>query len=246
MNDKAPDSLAAFRMANLEGTLNLARQAVKAGVKRFVFISTIGVNGSHTILGEPFSEVDKPNPHNNYTLSKWEAEQELMSIALETGLEIVIIRPPLVYGSNAPGNFRSLMAAVMRCWPLPLGLVNNRRSLVAVDNLVDFIVTCINHPKAANQTFLVSDGQDLSTKELVRGIAQAASLPICLLPLPVWLLRAGGRLLGKADAVQGLCGNLQINISKAHNLLGWVPTISVNEGLSRAVKGYEQSETSLK
>jgi len=234
MTDTAASPLEEFRHVNVLATLHLARQAVQAGVKRFVFISSIGVNGSQTTLGKPFAEVDQPNPHNAYALSKWEAEQGLVRIADETGLEVVIIRPPLVYGPGAPGNFGSLMRAVQRGWPLPLGAIHNQRSLVALHNLVDFIVTCITHPQAANQTFLVSDGQDLSTTELVRGMARAASVPARLLPVPVWALHAAGRLLGKGDAVQRLCGNLQVDISKARQLLGWVPPVSVDEGLRRA------------
>lgn len=237
MKDSASDPLLAFRTVNVEGTLNLARQAVAAGVKQFVFISSIGVNGVQTPIGKPFSEADQPNPHNAYALSKWEAEQGLRHIAVETGLAVVIIRPPLVYGCNAPGNFGALMRAVQRGWPLPLGAVHNHRSLVALSNLVDFIVTCISHPQAANQTFLVSDGQDLSTTELVRGMAQAAGVPARLLPVPVWALQAGAKLLGKVDAVQRLCGNLQVDISKARNLLGWVPPVSVEDGLRRAMGG---------
>jgi len=243
MTDTAADPLTAFRTVNSAGTLNLARQAVEAGVKRFVFVSSVGVNGSETALGKPFSEADKSNPHNVYALSKWEAEQGLLHIAAETGLEVVIIRPPLVYGCNAPGNFGSLMRAVQRGWPLPLGAVHNQRSLVALDNLVDFIVTCITHPQAANQTFLVSDGQDLSTAELVRGMARAAGVPARLLPLPVWALQAGASLLGRGDAVQRLCGNLQVDISKARQFLGWVPPVSVDEGLRRAVGGELHEKT---
>ena len=147
----------------------------------------------------------------------------------------LIIRPPLVYGLGVKANFAVLMRAVQRGWPLPLGAVHNQRSLVALSNLVDFIVTCITHPQAANQTFLVSDGQDLSTTELVRGMAQAAGVPARLLPVPVWALQAGATLLGKGDAVQRLCGNLQVDISKARSLLGWVPPVSVEEGLRRAM-----------
>jgi nucleoside-diphosphate-sugar epimerase len=150
-------------------------------------------------------------------------------------MEVVVIRPPLVYGPGVKANFAALMRAVQRGWPLPLGAVHNQRSLVALDNLVDFIVTCITHPQAANQTFLVSDGQDLSTTELVRGMAQAAGVPARLLPVPVWALQAGASLLGKGDAVQRLCGNLQVDISKARSLLGWVPPVSVEEGLRRAM-----------
>jgi len=236
MKEVACDPLAEFRKVNFEGTLNLANQAVKAGVKRFIFISSIGVNGVATEPGTVFLETDKTNPHNAYALSKWEAEQGLKQIATKTGLEVVIIRPPLVYGLNAPGNFGALLRYVHLGWPLPLGELYNLRSLVALDNLVDFIITCISHPQAANQTFLVSDGQDLSTTELLRGMAQAAGVSLRLLPVPVWALQAGAHLLGKGDAVQRLCGNLQVDISKARTLLGWVPPISVEEGLRRAVK----------
>ena len=235
MHDTKADPLAAFRTINLDVTLNLASQAAEAGVTRFVFISSVGVNGAQTVLGKPFSETDKPNPCNNYALSKWEAEQGLLHITAETGMEVVIIRPPLVYGPHAPGNFDSLMRCLKRGVPLPLGAIHNQRSFVALDNLVDFIVTCITHPQAANQTLLVSDGQDLSTTELVRGMAQAAWVPARLLPVPVWALQAGASLLGKGDAVQRLCGNLQVDISKARNLLGWVPPVSVEEGLRRAM-----------
>jgi nucleoside-diphosphate-sugar epimerase len=236
MRDAEAEPLAAFRDVNVEGTLNLARQAYEAGVKRFVFISSIGVNGSQT-RGMPFSESEKPKPHNAYALSKWEAELGLSQIAVETGLEVVIIRPPLVYGANAPGNFGALMRAVKKGMPLPLGAIHNQRSLVALDNLVDFIITCITHPKAANQTFLISDGQDLSTAELVRGLAEAAGTSARLLPVPVGVLEWAGRLVGKGEAVQRLCGNLQIDSSKATTLLGWKPKVSVKEGLRRAVAG---------
>jgi nucleoside-diphosphate-sugar epimerase len=235
MKDAVADPLAAFRTVNVDGTLNLAYQAIKAGVNRFVFISSIGVNGSQTTIDKLFSESDQAKPHNAYALSKWEAEQGLMQIAAETGLEVVIIRPPLVYGCNAPGNFGSLMRAVQHGWPLPLGAVHNQRSMVALDNLVDFIVTCITHPQAANQTFLVSDGQDLSTTELIRGMAKAAGVSPRLLPVPVWALQAGATLLGKGGVVQRLCGNLQVDISKARSFLGWLPPLSVSEGLRRAM-----------
>ena len=237
LNDRAVDPLAEFRRVNVAGTLRLAEQAAAMGVRRFVFVSSIGVNGVQSAPGKVFSEADQPNPHNAYALSKWEAEQGLLRVAHETGMEVVIIRPPLVYGWGAPGNFAALMRAVQRGWPLPLGAVYNQRSLVALDNLVDFIVTCLSHPQAANQTFLVSDGQDLSTAELVRGLARAAGVPARLLPVPVWALQAGAALLGKADAMQRLCGSLQVDISKARGLLGWLPPVSVDEGLRRAVAG---------
>jgi nucleoside-diphosphate-sugar epimerase len=235
MQETEIDPLTAFRAVNVDGTLNLARQAAAAGVKRFVFISSVKINGESTQLGRAFTEVDLPNPQDAYGQSKHEAEQGLRQIASDTGMEVVIIRPPLVYGPGVKANFAALMRAVQRGWPLPLGAVHNQRSLVALDNLVDFIVTCITHAQAANQTFLVSDGQDLSTTELVRGMAQAAGVPARLLPVPVWALQAGASLLGKGDAVQRLCGNLQVDISKARNLLGWVPPVSVEEGLRRAM-----------
>jgi nucleoside-diphosphate-sugar epimerase len=235
MHDTVADTLMAFRAVNVDGTLNLARQAAALGVKRFVFISSVKVNGESTPPGREFTEADAPNPQDAYGQSKHEAEQGLRQLSADTGMEVVIIRPPLVYGPGVKANFAALMRAVQRGWPLPLGAVHNQRSLVALSNLVDFIVTCITHPQAANQTFLVSDGQDLSTTELVRGLAQAAGVPACLLPVPVWALQAGATLLGKGDAVQRLCGNLQVDMSKARSLLGWVPPVSVEEGLRRAM-----------
>ncbi len=235
MRDTEADPLTAFCSVNVDGTLKLARQAAAAGVKRFVFISSVKVNGESTLPGRPFTADDIPAPLDPYAVSKMEAEQGLRQIAVETGMAVVIIRSPLVYGPGVKANFASLMRAVQRGWPLPLGAVNNQRSLVALDNLVDFIVTCTTHPQAANQTFLVSDGQDLSTTKLVRGMAQAAGVPARLLPVPVWALQAGASLLGKGDSVQRLCGNLQVDISKARNLLGWVPPVSVEEGLRRAM-----------
>lgn len=233
-HDRA-DPLAAFRSVNVEGTLNLARQAAAAGIKRFVFISSVKVNGACTQAGRAFTEVDPPRPLDAYAQSKYEAELGLREIAAQTSIEIVIIRPPLVYGPGVKANFAALTHAVQRGWPVPLGAVRNRRSLVALDNLVDFILTCVHHPQAVNQTFLVSDGHDLSTPELVRGLARAATVPARLLPVPVWALQAGAALLGKSDAVQRLCGNLQVDISKARNLLGWVPPVSVDEGLRQTV-----------
>jgi nucleoside-diphosphate-sugar epimerase len=235
MHDTATDPLAAFRAVNVDGTLNLARQAAATGVKRFVFISSVKVNGESTQFERAFTEADAPNPQDAYGQSKHEAEQGLRQLSAATGMEVVIIRPPLVYGPAVKANFAALMRAVQRRWPLPLGAVRNQRSLVALDNLVDFIFTCITRPQAANQTFLVSDGQDLSTTELVRVMAQAAWVPARLLPVPVWALQAGATLLGKGDAVHRLCGNLQVDISKARSLLGWVPPVSVEEGLRRAM-----------
>jgi len=234
MAEIAEDPLAEFRRVNVDGTLNLARQAAAAGVKRFVFLSSVKVNGESTRAGQPFTEMDEPQPQDAYGQSKFEAEQGLHHIAAQTGMQVVIIRPPLVYGPGVKANFAALMRAVQKGWPLPLGAIHNQRSLVALDNLVDFIALCCQHPQAANQTFLISDGQDVSTTELVQSLARAAGVSPRLLPVPVCLLQALGRLLGRGDAVQRLCGNLQIDSSKAMNLLGWRPKISVEEGLRRA------------
>ena len=235
MADAVAAPLAEFRRVNVEASLRLAREAAAVGVQRFVFISSVKVNGEATLAGRPFTEQDAVGPQDAYGISKMEAEQGLRQIAADTDMEVVIIRPPLVYGPGVRANFAALMRVVKRGWPLPLGAVQNQRSLVALDNLVDFIVTCSTHPQAANQTFLVSDGQDLSTPDLVRGMAKAARVPAHLLPVPMWALQTGASLLGKGDAMQRLCGNLQVDISKARSLLGWVPPVSVEEGLRRAM-----------
>jgi nucleoside-diphosphate-sugar epimerase len=234
MQEASADPLEEFRRVNVEGTFNLARQAASAGVRRFVFVSSVKVNGEVTLSGQAFTEGDVPAPQDPYGQSKHEAELGLHQLAADTGMEVVIIRPPLVYGLGVKANFAALMRVVQRGWPLPLGAVRNQRSLVALDNLVDLIVTCLHHPAAANQTFLVSDGQDLSTAELVRGMARAAGVPARLWPVPVWVLKVAASALGKGAAVQRLCGNLQVDIKKARTLLGWVPPVSVDEGLRSA------------
>jgi nucleoside-diphosphate-sugar epimerase len=236
MKEAASDPLAAFRLVNVQGTLNLARQAAAKGVRRFVFISSVKVNGESTVPGVPFAEHMAPAPQDAYGISKLEAEQGLREIANLTGMDVVIIRPPLIYGPGVKANFAALLAAVKLGIPLPLGAVHNARSLVGLDNLIDFIVTCITHARAANQTFMVSDGQDLSTTELIRGMAQGAGVSARLVPLPMWTLNAGARFLGKRDAIQRLCGNLQVDITKARDLLAWVPPVSVSEGLRRTVE----------
>jgi nucleoside-diphosphate-sugar epimerase len=225
------DESGAFRGINVDVTLNLARQAAQCGIRRFLFISSIGVNG--TISQQPFSETDSSKPSNAYAHSKWEAEQGLWEIQRETGMEMVIIRPPLVYGPHAPGNFGSLVKCVAQGVPLPFGAIHNRRSLVAVDNLVDLIITCIDHPAAANQVFLAGDGQDLSTTELLQGVAKAMGRPSRLLPVSPSLLKFGAALLGKQAMAQQLLGNLQVDITKACTLLDWKPPICVEEGLRR-------------
>ncbi|QGG80629.1 NAD-dependent epimerase/dehydratase family protein [Litorivicinus lipolyticus] len=233
MDELSSDPLAKYRRVNVDGTLNLARQAAEAGVKRFIFISSIKVNGEQTPLGQPFTAEDTPAPEDAYGISKWEAEQGLHQLACETGMEVVIIRPPLVYGPGVKGNFSSMIKLVAKGLPLPLGAINNQRSLVAIDNLVDLIITCISHSAAANQVFLAGDGQDLSTTELLRGVARAMGKPSRLIPVPASLLMLAATLLGKKSVAQRLLGSLQVDISKARHLLGWEPPITVEEGLRR-------------
>ena len=233
MKDEVADPLAEYRRVNVDGTLNLGRQAVAAGVKRFIFISSIKVNGEQTPLGQPFTADDTPTPDDAYGISKLEAELGLQQLASETSMEVVIIRPPLVYGPGVKGNFANMIKLVSKGLPLPLGATNNKRSLVALDNLVDLIITCIDHPAAANQVFLAGDGQDLSTTELLYRVARAMGKPSRLLPVPSSLLMLGATLLGKKAVAQRLLGSLQVDISKARSLLGWEPPISVEEGLRR-------------
>jgi nucleoside-diphosphate-sugar epimerase len=235
MNETVADPLAAYRRTNVEGTMALARQAAAAGVRRVIFISTVKVNGESSPPGQPFRADDVPAPQDPYGRSKMEAEQGLRQLAAQTGLQVVIIRPPLVYGPGVGANFAALLRAVRRGLPLPLGAIHNQRSLVALDNLVDLIITCVMHPAASNQTFLVSDGQDLSTSELVRAMGRATGVSVRLPSVPVWALCAIASVLGKRDVVGRLCNNLQLDIAQTRSLLGWVPVISVHEGLRRAV-----------
>lgn len=236
MKETAHNPLPEFWRVNVEGTLDLARQAAAAGVRRFVFISSIGVNGAETFQS-PFTAQEIALQHPPYARSKHEAELSLRTLAAETGLEVITVRPPLVYGPGAPGNFASLLQWLKRGVPLPLGLVQNRRSFVALDNLVDLLITCIDHPAAANQTFLVSDGEDLSTADLLRRLGKAMGKPARLFPVPPPLLQLGANLLGKGDMAQRLLGNLQVDISHTRDTLNWSPPISVDEGLRRAVTG---------
>jgi len=237
MAEMALNPLDEFRRVNVQGTLNLARQAAKSGVYRFVFISSVGVNGAAT-LKKPFTEEDQAQPHSLYAQSKYEAELGLKALATETGMEVVIIRPPLVYGPGAPGNFGSLMRWLQRGIPLPLGAIHNQRSLVALDNLIDLIVTCIDHPGAANQTFLVSDGEDVSTTELLRRMGRAMNCPARLVPVPAGFLKTAAALLGKRDMAQRLCGSLQVDIRKTREMLGWRPPLTLDQGLKKAGEGF--------
>jgi nucleoside-diphosphate-sugar epimerase len=220
-----------YRITNVEGTLHLAQQAAQAGVRRFVFLSTVKVLGESTTGRLPFTESDPACPLDGYSQSKWEAEQGLHAIARATGMEVVIIRPPLVYGPGVKANFAALMGMVQKGWPLPLGAVQNRRSFVGVGNLVDFIMVCLTDPRAANHTFLVSDDSDVSTTELLQALAFAANKPPRLWPMPEWALRGLGRALGQRARVERLLGSLQIDIRFAKSQLGWAPPHSVAQGL---------------
>ncbi|WP_420550179.1 UDP-glucose 4-epimerase family protein [Litorivicinus lipolyticus] len=235
MKDEEADPLAKYRRINVDGTRNLACQAAKAGVKRFIFISSVKVNGEQTSSGLPFTAEDTPAPEDAYGISKWEAEQCLKKIAEDSGMEVVIIRPPLVYGPQVKGNFASMIKLVEKGFPLPLGSIQNQRSLVALDNLVDLIITCIDHPAAANQVFLAGDGRDLSTTELLHSVAKAAGKSSRLIPVPCSFLMFAATLIGKQAVAQRLLGSLQVDISKARDLLGWEPPISVEEGLRRCL-----------
>ena len=238
MQEVSTDPLPEFRRVNVQGTLHLAQQAAAAGVRRFVFISSIKVNGEATVPGKAFLADDVPASLDPYGVSKMEAEQGLRDIAAQTGMEVVIIRPPLVYGPGVKANFQAMMRWLTRGVPLPLGAIDNRRSMVALDNLVDLIVTCVDHPAAANQTFLVSDGEDLSTTQLLRRMGQALGKPARLVPVPPALLKLGAALVGRPAVAQRLCGSLQVDISKTRQILGWTPPLSVDEGLKKAAEGY--------
>ena len=233
LKDEVVDPLAEYRRINVDGTLNLARQAAEAGVKRFIFISSIKVNGEETSPGHPFSADDIPAPEDAYGISKFEAEKGLHQLASETDMELVIIRPPLVYGPGVKGNFAIMSKLVSKSLPLPLGAINNKRTFIALDNLVDLIVTCIDHPAAANNVFLAGDGDDLSTTELLSSVARSIGVPLRLLSVPSFLLRLAAMLLGKKAVARRLLGSLQVDISKTRRLLDWEPPISVEEGLRR-------------
>lgn len=239
MDEGAADSLQEFRRINVAGTLALGRWAAQAGVQRFVFISSVKALGERTLPGAPFSADTPPEPEDAYGISKWEAEQGLQQLARETGMEVVIIRPPLVYGPGVRANFASMMRWLSRGVPLPLGAVTqNRRSFVALGNLVDLIVVCTHHPGAANQTFLVSDGDDLSTAELLRRMGRALGQRVVLPAVPVLWLEWGARVSGKRGIYDRLCGSLQVDIQKTRQLLEWTPPLTVDEGLMLVAKGF--------
>ena len=244
MKEVSSDPLAAFREVNVEATLNLARAAAASGVKRFIYISSIKVNGEGTPPGTAYSADDAPAPIDPYGISKLEAEQGLKVLAADTGMEVVIIRPVLVYGPGVKANFLSMMRWLYRGVPLPFGAVHNHRSLVAIDNLVDFIVTCSDHPAAANQVFLVSDGEDVSTTQLLRKLAGALGKPAILLPIPAWLMSGAATLLGQRALSDRILGSLQVDISKNRQLLGWTPPVTLDKALSLTAQHFLDSRKS--
>jgi nucleoside-diphosphate-sugar epimerase len=238
MRDNSDNPLEEFRKVNVAGTERLARAAAACGVKRLVYVSSIGVNGMQTTLGHFYSEKDTPNPHNAYALSKWEAEQKLSQVSEETGLEVVIVRSPLVYGAGAPGNFAQMLKVLAKGIPLPLASIHNQRSLVYVENLVDALILCATHPAAAGQTYLVSDGEDISTPELLRRLGTAIGRPARLFPCPTGLLKLAGRLIGKADQVERLLGSLQVESGKIRRELNWAPPYPLQQGLQKTAEWY--------
>ena len=238
MNETKADALAAYRAVNVDGAKKLAEQSAASGVKRFIFLSSIKVNGERTNAGTRFTSEDNAFPEDAYGISKWEAEQALYEVSARTGLEVVIIRPPLVYGPGVKGNFHSMLKWLSRGIPLPLGAIHNTRSLVGIDNLVDLIITCIDHPAAANQTFLVSDGEDLSTTDLLHRLGKALHKPSRLLPVSASMLEVAAQLVGKKAVAQRLLGDLQVDISKTREVLDWSPIVSVDEGLQKTADWY--------
>ncbi|ENJ8201581.1 UDP-glucose 4-epimerase family protein [Vibrio cholerae] len=242
MHDASLDPQAEYLLVNTEATLTLARSAAESGVKRFIFISSIKVNGESTSGRMPFTSSDQPCTSDHYGQSKLEAENRLKDLAAKTGLEVVIIRPTLVYGLGVKANFASLMKLISKGMPLPFGCITkNKRSLVSVDNLVDLIITCIDHPKAANQVFLVSDDHDVSTSEMVSELAIALGKPTWQLPVPIWCYKLFGKLFGKSDIVDRLTGSLQVDISHTKETLGWKPPQILQEGFKQTAQAFLQA-----
>lgn len=234
MKDKSKDPLAEFRAVNVDATLNLARQAAQCGVKRFVFISSVKVNGESTV-DKPFSCFDVPAPSDPYGVSKMEAEQALQALSQETGLEVVIVRPPLVYGPGVRANFLSLMKLVKLGIPLPLGAIHNRRSMVALENLVDLLIRCTHHRAAPGQTFMVSDDHDVSTSELLRMLAEAMGRRPWLLPVPARLIAGTAAIFGQSAVASRLLDSLQVDIGHTQSTLDWEPVISVQDAVNKTV-----------
>jgi nucleoside-diphosphate-sugar epimerase len=231
VRDSAIDPLVEYRKVNLQHTLALARAAASHGVKRFVFLSSIKVNGEWSAPNKPFTASDSPAPVDAYGISKYEAELGLRDIASQTGMEVVIVRPPLVYGPGVRANFLTMMRWLHRGIPLPLGAIHNQRSFVGLGNLVSLLDTCLSHPAAANQTFLASDAHDLSTTELLKALALALQVKSRLMPIPQRWLEQTLEVLGRGDMAQRLCGNLAVDTEKTSQLLGWTPPVSLEQGL---------------
>jgi nucleoside-diphosphate-sugar epimerase len=236
MHDYSQDPLTEFRRVNTLGTKTLARAAAHCGVKRLVFLSSIKVNGESAPSDAPFVQASPAKPQDPYAISKWEAEQALTQIAAETGLELVILRCPLVYGPGVKGNFLRLLQAVNHGIPMPLTLAINRRSLIYLDNLTDAIATCLTHPAAAGKTYLMSDGEDVSTAELISRIAQALGKPSRLWPCPLGLMELAGMLTGKSDEIARLLGSLCIDSSKIRSELDWTPPYTLEQGLAETAR----------
>ena len=243
MKDVSIDPLAAFRKINVAGTEQLARCAAESGAKRFVYVSSIKVNGEQTSATQPFTELDEANPQDPYGVSKWQAELALHRIALETGLELVIVRPPLVYGPGVKGNFAQMLKVLAKGIPLPLASVRNLRSLIYVENLVDALITCATHPAAAGQTYLVSDGEDISTPDLLRQLGVAMDHPARLFPCPPALLKLAGCLTGKGEQVERLLGSLRVDSSKIRRELNWTPPYTLEQGLRATAAWYRAAHS---
>ena len=241
MHESAKNPLEEFRRVNVQGTEHLARNAVTSGVKRFVYVSSIKVNGEETLGGKSYAERDMPMPQDAYGVSKWEAEQVLHRVAEETGLEVVIVRPPLVYGAGVKGNFAQLLSVLMRGIPLPLASIRNQRDLIYVGNLVDALIACATHPAAVGQTYLVSDGEGVSTPDLIRNLAQALGKFNLVFPFPIYVMRFCAGLFGKSAAVDRLTQSLQIDSSKIRKELSWKPPCTMQQGLQATADWYLQS-----
>lgn len=239
MNETAENAAQLYEQVNTLATLALAEQAAASGVRRFIFISTIKVNGESTVDGDAFHVSDKPNPQDSYGLSKAKAELGLRDIAQKSGMEFVVIRPPLVYGPGVKANFAAMLKMASKNLPLPLGAIHNKRSLVAVENLVDLVLCCVNHPNAVNQTFLVSDGYDVSTTELLQTMTKCFHKKPRLLPIPVGILRSLSALVGKQAVIERLCGNLQVDISFTQQTLGWVPPVSFEQSIQQCADSFQ-------
>ena len=238
LKDNTANPLYEFRKVNVNGSINLARQAAESGVKRLIFLSSVKVNCEQSSSGIPLTEASPLLPESAYGISKMEAEQGLLNIAKKTGLEVVILRPPLVYGPGVKGNFLNMMEWLIKGIPLPFGAINNNRSFVAVENLVNFLVLCLDHPAAVNQIFFVSDGKDLSTTELLRCLAKKMSCPSRLVPIPQRLLEISLKTIGRQDLVSKLCKSFQVDIRKAQTFLGWQPIITIESGLDNTAKWF--------